>query len=83
MFKNLFKKDNSVELALTKIIEQQQEFISKNINERVVYTRDKEYDNIEVPDESPDHEDEEFVEELTSDHIGETLINGRENNNEE
>jgi len=35
--KKLFTRDKSVELKLLEIIQQQQEFISKNINERVVY----------------------------------------------
>ncbi|MFA5409917.1 MAG: hypothetical protein WC343_14180 [Bacilli bacterium] len=35
--KKLFTRDKSVELKLLEIIQQQNEFIAKNINERVVY----------------------------------------------
>lgn len=46
--KKLFAKDRSVELQLIEVIKQQQQFIAKNINERVVYVDPQSgYTNVE------------------------------------
>lgn len=63
--KKLFTRDKSVEIKLMEIIQQQQEFISKNINERVVYVDPQTgYTNVERFDskEKDDDEDEDFSE---------------------
>lgn len=64
--KQLFTKDKSVELQLIDVIKQQQEFIAKNINERVVYVeKGTGYTNIERfddPNSDNKKDDDEFVE---------------------
>lgn len=46
--KKLFAKDKSVELQLIEVIKRQQEFIDRNINERVVYVDPQSgYTNVE------------------------------------
>jgi hypothetical protein len=61
--KKLFTRDKSVELQLIEVIKLQQDFISKNINERLVYvdpesgyTNAARYDD---PNEKSDEEDDE------------------------
>jgi hypothetical protein len=41
VIKKLFSRDKSIELQLIAVIKQQQEFIAKNINERLVYVDPK------------------------------------------
>lgn len=64
--KKLFTKDKSLELKMLEIIQQQHDFISKNINERVVYVdKDSGYTNayrFDEKEEKQDDEDEEFEE---------------------
>lgn len=64
--KKLFQKDKSVELQLIEVIKQQQEFISKNINERVVYVDPKSgYTNavrFDDPNAEASKDEEEFEE---------------------
>jgi len=46
--KKLFIKDKSIELQLIEVIKRQQEFIDRNINERVVYVDPQSgYTNVE------------------------------------
>lgn len=46
--KKLFTKDKSIELQLIEVIKRQQEFIDRNINERVVYVDPQSgYTNVE------------------------------------
>lgn len=46
--KKLFAKDKSIELQLIEVIKRQQEFIDRNINERVVYVDPQSgYTNVE------------------------------------
>jgi hypothetical protein len=64
--KKLFTRDKSIELKMLEIIQQQQDFISKNINERVVYVDPQSgYTNVERFDdkkEKDEDEDEDFPE---------------------
>lgn len=65
--KKLFTRDKSVEMKLMEIIQQQQEFIAKNINERVVYVDPQSgYTNVaryDDPNEKKEKdEDDEFEE---------------------
>ncbi|MDY0388417.1 MAG: hypothetical protein RBT65_15105 [Methanolobus sp.] len=46
--KKLFTKDKSIEIQLIEVIKRQQEFIDRNINERVVYVDPQSgYTNVE------------------------------------
>lgn len=88
--KKLFTRDRSVELQLIAIIKQQQEFISKNINERVVYVDPQSgYTNAERFDdpnaEKNDEEDDDFDEpmDLTPDQLREQMEHNDEPKNEE
>lgn len=64
--KKLFTRDKSVELKLMEIIQQQQDFIAKNINERVVYVDPQSgYTNVaryDDPNEKKEIEEDEFEE---------------------
>ena len=67
--KKLFTRDKSIELQLIAVIKQQQEFIAKNINERLVYVDPKSgYTNAERFDDpnasTEKKEDDEFEEPL-------------------
>lgn len=66
ILKKLFSKDKTIELHLIEIIKQQQEFIAKNINERVVYVDPQSgYTNVERfddPNAKKEDEEEEFPE---------------------
>lgn len=64
--KKLFTKDKSIELQLIDVIKQQNEFIAKNINERLVYvdpqsgyTNAMRFDDKEKKDEEDEEEFEE------------------------
>ncbi len=65
--KKLFTRDKSIELRLIEVIKQQQEFISKNINERVVYVDPQSgYTNamrFDDPNASKEEKDEDQFEE--------------------
>lgn len=66
VIKNFFTRDKSVELNLIKIIHQQNEFIAKNITERVVYVDPQTgYTNamrFDDPNSSKEKPEEEFEE---------------------
>lgn len=86
--KKLFKKDKSVELQLIEIIKQQQEFIAKNITERVVYVDPQSgYTNIERFEEpkQKDDEEEEFEEpyDLTPEELARQMEGSQETKTEE
>lgn len=65
--KKLFSRDKSIELQLIAVIRQQQEFISKNINERVVYVDPKSgytnADRFDDPNASTEKKDDDEFEE--------------------
>jgi hypothetical protein len=67
--KKLFTRDKSIELQLIAVIRQQQEFIAKNITERIVYVDPKSgytnadrFDDPNAVIEKKDDDDEEFEE---------------------
>lgn len=63
--KNLFRRDKSIELKMLEIIQQQQDFIAKNINERVVYVDQQSgYTNVDRFDEKSTEEDIDPFEDL-------------------
>jgi len=88
--KQLFTRDKSVELQLIEVIKQQQEFISKNITERVVYVDPKSgYTNTERfddPNAEKKEEDEVDFEEpvdLTPEQLREQMEGSQEDKKEE
>ncbi len=67
--KKLFTRDKSIELQLIAVIKQQQEFIAKNINERLVYvdpksgyTNAERFDDPNASMEKKEDDDEDFDE---------------------
>jgi hypothetical protein len=84
--KKLFTRDKSIELQLIAVIKQQQEFIAKNINERVVYVDSKSgytnADRFDDPNASIEKKDEDEFEE-PQDMSPEELAKQMEGNNEE
>lgn len=87
--KQLFKKDRTVELQLIDIIKQQQEFISKNITERVVYVDPQSgytnADRFEDPNSKKEDDEDEFEmpEEMTPERLQEMMEGSQEDNSEE
>lgn len=87
--KKLFAKDRSVELQLIEVIKQQQEFIAKNINERVVYVDPQSgYTNVERFDDpnagKKEEQEEEFpVPEDTTPEMLREIMEGEQDNSEE
>lgn len=79
--KKLFTRDKSIELQLIAVIKQQQEFIAKNINERLVYVDPKSgYTNAERFDDpnasiEKKDEDEDFEEpmDMTPEQLAEQM----------
>ena len=86
--KKLFTKDKSVELQLIEIIKQQQEFISKNITERVVYVDPQTgYTNVERFDDpkAKEEKEDDFEEpyDLTPEELARQMEESNETNTEE
>lgn len=85
--KKLFTRDKSIELQLIAVIRQQQEFISKNITERVVYVDPKSgYTNAERfddPNAVIEKKDDEEEYEEPYDMSAEEFANQMEGNKEE
>jgi hypothetical protein len=85
--KKLFTRDKSIELQLIALIRQQQEFISKNITERIVYVDPKSgytnADRFDDPNASIEKKDDDEEFEEPSDMSPEELANQMEGNNEE
>lgn len=87
--KKLFQRDRTIELALIDIVKQQQEFIAKNINERVVYvdpqsgyTNATRFDDPNAKDET-DEEDYQEPEDVTPERLREMMEGKEEPKNEE
>lgn len=83
--KKLFTRDKSVELQLIEVIKQQQEFISKNITERIVYVDPKSgytnADRFDDPNASMEKKDDEEFEEpmdLTPEQLAEQMEGKKE-----
>jgi len=88
--KKLFSKDKSIELQLIEVIKQQQEFISKNINERVVYvdpqsgyTNVERYDDPNADKKEEEPETFELPEDVTPERLQEIMEGKEEDNSEE
>jgi hypothetical protein len=85
--KKLFTRDKSIELQLIALIRQQQEFISKNITERIVYVDPKSgytnADRFDDPNASIEKKDDDEEYEEPSDMSAEELAHQMEGNNEE
>jgi hypothetical protein len=83
--KKLFTRDKSIELQLIEVIKQQQEFISKNITERLVYVDPKSgytnVDRFDDPNASIEKKDDEEFEEpmdLTPEQLAEQMEGKKE-----
>jgi len=88
--KKLFSRDRTIELQLIEVIKQQQEFISKNINERVVYvdpqsgyTNVERYDYPNAEEEEEKTEEFEIPEDVTPEKLREIMEGQEEDNSEE
>ena len=88
--KKLFTRDKSIELQLIEVIKQQQEFIAKNIKERVVYVDPKSgYTNVDRYDdpnaEKKEDDEDEFEEpvDLTPEQLREQIEGSQEDKQEE
>lgn len=88
--KQLFTRDKSIELQLIQVIKQQQEFIAKNIKERIVYVDPKSgYTNVERFDdpnaERKDEQEEDYAEpiDMTPEQLREQMEGSQEDKNEE
>lgn len=87
--KKLFQRDRSIEMRMLEIITQQQDFIAKNINERIVYVDPESgYTNVtrfDEKEEKSEKEEDEFVvpEDMSPEDLQRQMEGGQESNSTE
>lgn len=87
--KKLFQRDRSIEMRMLEIITQQQDFIAKNINERIVYVDPESgYTNVtrfDEKEEKSEKEEDEFIiqEDMSPEDLQAQMEGNQESNSEE